>query len=96
MSVQYVVTAPPTAVYVPPTVSPEAVRTLRAKLKAMIRQAWDSPEGQALANALSSEAQSYGRELEALYENTGFDKQIKAIAEKHDISGKYKRLWGKV
>ena len=96
MSVQYVVTAPPTAVYAPVTVSPEAVRQLRLKLKALIKQAWETPEGQALADALSSVAQSYGSELEKLYETTGFDKQIRAIAEKHDISGKYKRLWGKV
>jgi hypothetical protein len=95
MSVQYVVTAPPTAVYAP-TVSPESIRQLRLRLKALIKQAWETPEGQALADALSSVAQGYGKDLEALYENTGFDKQIKAIAEKHDIGGKYKRLWGKV
>jgi hypothetical protein len=78
------------------SVSPEAVRALRARLKAAIEQAWLSPEGQALKQALSNAAQEYGARLEALYEQTGFKKQIKAIAEEVDLSGKYKRLWGKV
>jgi hypothetical protein len=77
------------------TVSPEAVRALRAKIKAAIEQAWLSPEGQALKQALSQAAQEYGARLQALYETTGFNKQIQAIAAELDIGGKYRRLWGK-
>ena len=91
-----VVVTVPKEVYAPVvTVSPEAVRALRAKLKAAIEQAWLSPEGQALKQALSNAAQEYGAKLQALYETTGFKKQIQAIAEEVDLSGKYRRLWGK-
>jgi muconolactone delta-isomerase len=86
----------PKEVYAPVSVSPEAVRALRAKLKAAIEQAWLSPEGQTLKQALSNAAQEYGARLQALYEQTGFNKQIQAIAAELDIGGKYKRLWGKV
>ena len=76
-------------------VTPGVPERIRAQLAQAVRAAWASPDGIALRSALSAAAQQWGAALKNLFKTRGLDKEFESLAEQLDLSGRYRRVWGK-
>jgi len=94
MSIAETVTVPKT--YVTPYMSPQRLEQIRAKLKQKMREFWESPEGQALAMALSRA--SYEAEWDKVMRDFWTKDKRDYLSDKAKevgLGAKYKAVWGK-
>jgi hypothetical protein len=73
----------------------EEVRTFREELSRVIRTFWDSPTGRRLAGELSKMAIRTGFADDMKKIMRGVKGQIADAAARANLSGNYKRVWGK-
>lgn len=69
---------------------------MRSRLRAAVRDAWNSPEGFALRDQLSNVAFQYGEALRQWAETSGLRNAYRRIAEATNIRYEYLRAWGKL
>jgi hypothetical protein len=77
-------------------ISPQRLEQIRSKLRQKMREFWDSPEGQALALALSAAAYNAGWD-KVMSEFWTKDKRdyLSDRAKEVGLGAKYKVIWGK-
>jgi hypothetical protein len=84
------------AVTVPRTyISPQRLEQIRSKLRQKMREFWDSPEGQALAMALSAAAYNAGwdKVMRDFWDKSKRD-YLSDKAKEVGLGAKYKIIWG--
>ena len=77
-------------------ISPQRLEQIRAKLRQKMREFWDSPEGQALAMALSQASYNAGwdKVMRDFWDKSKRD-YLSDKAKEVGLGAKYKIIWGK-
>jgi hypothetical protein len=80
-----------------PRISYVDLAKARSKLRSLMRQFWDSIEGQMIAVELSRMAHELAidKKYSEIAKATGYADALKRYAEEVDLSYGYKRVWGK-
>jgi len=89
-----VVVPKPVAVPVP-TVAPTVAERMRAQLAQAVRSIWATPEAQQMRSALTEASKPWADALRSLFETTGLKREFERLAAQVDLSGRYRRIWGK-
>jgi hypothetical protein len=71
------------------------VSSFRAELSRVMREFWASPSGRRLALELSHAAINTGFADDMKRIMSGVRESIRAAAQRANLSGNYKRVWGK-
>jgi len=82
---------------VAPRVSYIDLSKVRSKLKNLMREFWNSPEGQLISMELSRMAHELAidKKYREAARSTGYAEALKRYAEEVELGYGYKRVWGK-